>query len=94
MWRMPEFVPLAASAGLRLSLEDGHGDASPRERQGGRAADDPGADYRDLGRPSTPALTRTAESGMRRGIHRLDHHTISVMRLPIPLGAGGTTWRM
>ena len=51
MCRMPEFVPLAASAGLGLGLEHGHGDAAARERERDRAADHAGADDGDLNSP-------------------------------------------
>ena len=48
MWRIPEFVPLAATGKLGLRLEQGDGDAAKRQGVGDRGADDAAADHGDL----------------------------------------------
>ena len=68
MCRMPELVPLAPSAGLRLGLEQRDRDAPARERQRHRAADDSGADHRNLDVVCREPLTLSGAQAYRRAI--------------------------
>ena len=56
----PRIGAAGAEREVRLGLEQRDGDPSPRERQRDRAADDAGADHRDLRRRLSEPLTLSA----------------------------------